>query len=245
MPLDIQIQQQQPTCQAHQSIQSCLCGTANATTKQAQCQCTSSKTSFQYPNMAVNSSACFCLESKNAKSCNCCLSDADFQKVKPQCIPTKDATPCKCAQTASGYACNCTNKYFYNTVSANTPLQAAGCSCFGDGSDCQCCLDKKDLTPAPQCSAQQSQVSCSGCKYNATLGTVTCGCSGVSVFDGVTPVTSANQVFSAAACACTQDSANATTSSCTCCESKDVWQLATPVCSASQTSEKCKCMNAS
>ena len=149
----------------------------------------SSRTGFTFTNMTtVIPSSCFCQGAGNQKSCNCCVSDAQYQVSQPQCVPTMTPTACSCDSSNSSLACDCQNKYFYNIVTNNTAFNQSGCACFPSSSNqttgvnCQCCANQQVLNPAPQCSAQQEKVQGSNCRYNQTLGTVACSFTGLSVF---------------------------------------------------------------
>lgn len=247
VPYEVQVQQLQPVCSADSSINNCQC--QGNSTKQV-CSCVNAKNNLTFANLTtVNPSSCYCNPtSQNLKTCNCCVSASQFQSLKPKCPAGKDSTDCKCDSVKSGHACNCTNKYFFNTT-VSTSFPPSTCACYGSadnqttGFNCQCCASMQEISPAPQCSANnQSFVSCKDCKYDSVKQTVVCNCNGAHYMTPATTTQIAGLTLNTSDCGCVSDGKNST--NCDCCVSQATWKSATPVCqSGDSTLEKCMCQN--
>jgi hypothetical protein len=122
---EIQIQQQQPVCAANSSIQTCQLQNGVYT-------CQNSRNGFTFSGVNANSSQCFCLPARDnsMRTCNCCLSESNFQQVRPTCSAGRDASSCKCDNVNGTLACSCVNQYFFNQPS-NASYAPSQCACYG------------------------------------------------------------------------------------------------------------------
>ena len=236
VPQSVQVVQQQPVCNANQTIQSCQSLGNGAYS------CASTKTGFTFTNMTnIPSSSCFCL---NQKSCNCCVSDAQYSATRPVCPVERSVSSCSCKNINGTLSCSCANQYFFNTPSIVT-YRPQNCACFDSntnqslGLNCQCCTTFAELEPAPVCQASETSVNCQTCKYDAPTNTVQCGCTGSHLMSA-TPVALSGLTFPSSSCQCTVSNG---VPSCNCCVSRNIWQFAQPVCNSSQSLEKCACKN--
>lgn len=189
---DIQVAQQQPVCAANSTIQSCQSLGGNSYS------CMSTKTGFTFSSL-TNLTNCFCL---NQKSCNCCVSDSQYQAARPVCPAGRDVSQCKCNNVNGTLSCTCNNQYFFNQA-AIVSYRPSNCACFGANStDCQCCTTPDELYPAAVCSASESSVSCPSCKFDSATKNVQCGCSGSHFLTSSVSVSLSNLTIPASSCQC-------------------------------------------
>ena len=245
VPYAIQSVQSQPVCAANSTSQSCQCSIVNG---KYNCSCVNSRNGFTFPNLStLNSTSCYCDPADSfTKPCNCCVSEAQYQQVKPQCPASREATTCKCDPVANStkLSCACNNRFFLNQVTPAVSFNQSQCSCAVPavnqtaGFDCQCCATQSDVNPSPKCAASDAFASCNSCKFNATTNQVSCACTGGALLDLSTPVSLPAVTLNTSACNCVFDG---TKNNCNCCVNKNTWITAVPTCSGSQTLEKCTC----
>ena len=152
-----------PVCAAASNLETCMCSAQAGNSSKQACTCSSQRSNLgnlTFSNIVNNNSACYCdPNQQNVKSCNCCVSEAQFLQVKPVCSSNSEATACKCdASPVNGsISCNCNNRYFFNTSSV-VKMSTQKCACARANStlnqttvDCQCCASQNDIVSAPKC----------------------------------------------------------------------------------------------
>jgi len=242
---DLQLQQLQPVCRPGQSLETCSCPVVNKTVNRNSCSCTRSN-GMLFTNLNLNSSASYCspLNTTDFRPCNVCVSTTALQTARPVCDSGRQATECQCApvtvQNRSSLSCNCTNKYFYNTVTSNIAFNLNQCALYGNNT-AHCCANIADLTQKPVCSSSQVLVQGQRCSNITTSERVQVNCTfnGQHFLNNSVSVQSNRQAPDFTQCGC---SVEQNVTSCQCCVNQTQWQTASPVCDAnSQSSERCQC----
>lgn len=200
--LSVQLQPKCTSVNGVSTVESCQCSSAASNGIQ-NCTCNSRRiNNFTFPALSINATSCYCAPAANGtfqRACNCCVSDAQYMQTRQICPVGRDASSCVCDRAnGSVFNCDCNSRFFFNTVTANIPLNASSCACFQQAlsavnstrptngtnstsnatvpvvvprSSCTCCTGETELVrPIRSCrAAVESLVKCDQC-FNITNG---------------------------------------------------------------------------
>ncbi len=173
---EVQAQQLQPVCAVNTSSRSCQCNGNGTTNNRFNCTCLNPRNNLQFSGLSPNATACYCHPAQfGARACNCCLSENQFQQVRPVCGFNREPTQCRCESSATspnGLNCSCTNRYFNNQITSGILYKNQSCACYpipgSNSSNCTCCSSRDEVIPTSTCNDYEYRVGCKACKFNAT-----------------------------------------------------------------------------